>query len=375
MSRFLQIHLLTPYHPSNLNRDDLGRPKTALVGGKQRLRISSQSLKRAWRTSEIFRELGQKHLGRRSRSFEKICFYPLVESGLEEQQAKEITERIMSAYKKEQKNAKKDKPKTKKAKEEEIKPDEDFKFGHLISFSHQEFAAVTSLVKTLCAEKRQPTGDELSALLQDTPDKGTLAVDVALFGRMVTDKTAYSIEAAMQVAHGFTVNEAPVEDDFFTAVDDLNEGDVGAGHMGETEFGSGIFYLYLCLNCDLLLKNLGGNRDLAKKALGSLVEAAATVAPTGKQNSFASRSVAHYILAERGQRQPRSLASAFFEPVGRPGRDEPHDPVSLAAHRMIRTCERLDKVYDELAESREVMDALEGKGSLARVRDFAEACA
>ncbi|MGH8525785.1 MAG: type I-E CRISPR-associated protein Cas7/Cse4/CasC, partial [Gammaproteobacteria bacterium] len=54
MSHFVQLHLLTNYPPSNLNRDDTGRPKTALVGDATRLRISSQSQKRAWRTSDVF---------------------------------------------------------------------------------------------------------------------------------------------------------------------------------------------------------------------------------------------------------------------------------------------------------------------------------
>lgn len=36
MSRFIQFHLLTSYPPSNLNRDDTGRPKTALVGEANR---------------------------------------------------------------------------------------------------------------------------------------------------------------------------------------------------------------------------------------------------------------------------------------------------------------------------------------------------
>ena len=54
MSRFLQLHLLTFYPPSNLNRDDTGRPKTATVGGAPRLRISSQAMKRAWRSSPAF---------------------------------------------------------------------------------------------------------------------------------------------------------------------------------------------------------------------------------------------------------------------------------------------------------------------------------
>ena len=47
MSDFLQLHFLTTYGPSNLNRDDTGRPKSVVFGGVPRLRVSSQSLKRA----------------------------------------------------------------------------------------------------------------------------------------------------------------------------------------------------------------------------------------------------------------------------------------------------------------------------------------
>ena len=62
MSTFIQLHLLTSYPPSNLNRDDLGRPKTAIMGGKTRLRVSSQSLKRAWRTSDLFESALAGHM-------------------------------------------------------------------------------------------------------------------------------------------------------------------------------------------------------------------------------------------------------------------------------------------------------------------------
>jgi CRISPR system Cascade subunit CasC len=66
MARFLQLHLLTFYPPANLNRDDTGRPKTAIIGGVERLRISSQSLKRAVRTSDVFRAKLKGHLGDRT---------------------------------------------------------------------------------------------------------------------------------------------------------------------------------------------------------------------------------------------------------------------------------------------------------------------
>ena len=44
MNKFVQLHLLTSYPPANLNRDDLGRPKTAMMGGANRLRVSSQAV-------------------------------------------------------------------------------------------------------------------------------------------------------------------------------------------------------------------------------------------------------------------------------------------------------------------------------------------
>ena len=53
----IAVHMLTPYPPSNPNRDELGSPKSAVVGGLLRQRISSQSLKRAWRLSEVFEAL------------------------------------------------------------------------------------------------------------------------------------------------------------------------------------------------------------------------------------------------------------------------------------------------------------------------------
>ena len=55
MTTFIEMHALRSFPPSNLNRDDLGTPKTAVFGGTRRLRISSQCLKRTWRTSEHFR--------------------------------------------------------------------------------------------------------------------------------------------------------------------------------------------------------------------------------------------------------------------------------------------------------------------------------
>ena len=87
MKRFNQIHLLTSYPPSNPNRDDLGRPKTARMGGVDRLRISSQSLKRAWRTSEVFKDALHGHIGTRTRRLGREPYQRFLAAGIEEKDA------------------------------------------------------------------------------------------------------------------------------------------------------------------------------------------------------------------------------------------------------------------------------------------------
>ena len=175
-----------------------------------------------------------------------------------------------------------------------------------------------------------------------------------MFGRMLASFPMYSVEAAVQVAHAFTVNQVAIEDDYFTAVDDLNRGveDMGAGHLGEIEFGSGVFYLYICINRTLLLENVHGNVSLMSAALKGLVEAEAKVGPSGKQSTFASRAYASYILAERGTQQPRSLSVSFLKPV----RDE--DMLGKAIQKLDETRERFNKTYGACADACKVLNVL-----------------
>ncbi|MCB1639614.1 MAG: type I-E CRISPR-associated protein Cas7/Cse4/CasC, partial [Thiothrix sp.] len=278
MTRFIQLHLLTAYPPSNLNRDDLGRPKTAIVGGTERLRISSQSLKRAWRTSALFGEALGQYQGTRTKRLGMEMYKRLQEQGTDEKKAQKWAESIVEKF---------GKP----------KPDNKLETEQLVHVSPEEWAAVMTLADTLATEQREPEPDELK-LLREHPQ----AVDIALFGRMLASSPVHNVEAAVQVAHAITVDSAKIEDDFFTAVDDLNRHDVdaGAGHMGDAGFGSGIYYLYLCIDRDLLVRNLNQGRDdgdsaLADRAIAALIETAAKVAPTGKQNSFASRAYTSYL--------------------------------------------------------------------------------
>ncbi|ACI50221.1 CRISPR-associated protein, Cse4 family [Gluconacetobacter diazotrophicus PA1 5] len=299
MSRFLQLHLLTFYPPSNVNRDDTGNPKTANVGGVTRLRISSQALKRAWRTSEIFSSALAGHMGQRTQRLGNEIRQHLLEKGLDEKRSLAIARDIAGIYGK-------------------VKAEKDANSTYteqLVFISPAEREAAFAMADRLAAGEKIDLAKEKDALLYRTDT----AADIALFGRMLASEPSYNREAAVQVAHAITTHRVTVEDDYYTAIDDLKrpEEDAGAGFLSEAGFGSGVFYLYLCVNRELLRKNLGDADEsgVMETALGALVEAAATVAPSGKQNSFAALARAQYVLAERGNAQPRTLAGAFARPV------------------------------------------------------------
>ena len=353
MQRFVQLHVLTSYPPSNLNRDDTGRPKTALMGDALRLRISSQSQKRAWRTSDAFASALDGHLGTRTKLMGKDVFKTLRDAGVDAKAAREWTKSIAQQF---------GKLKSDKA----TANDADLEIEQLAHFSPEERDAIDALAR-LCAERKSaPSDDELKLLR--TP---RTAVDIAMFGRMLADKPAFNVEAAVQVAHAVTVHKAAVEDDYFSAVDDLNAGleDKGAAHIGERGYGAGLFYLYVCIDRELLQGNLGGDAVLAARALDALLQAITKVSPNGMQNSFASRAYASHVLAEKGDQQPRSLAQAFLKPV-KPHGDE--DMLELAVSALAGLCENFDAVYGACADSRYTLDVGTGRGTLAGLAGFAK---
>jgi CRISPR system Cascade subunit CasC len=344
MSHFLQLHLLTFYPPSNLNRDDTGRPKTATVGGAPRLRISSQALKRAWRTSPIFVERLHEHRGQRTQRFGEDIERHLRERDVAPARALEIARDIAQHFGK-------------------LKPERDpapARTEQLAFISPEERAAALGLAERIAAgEAIKPAADQLLRH-SDT------AADIAMFGRMLADNPQFNREAAVQVAHAITTHRVTVEDDYYTAIDDLKtpEEDAGAGFVGELGFGSGVFYLYACIDTELLASNLDGHPQIAADACAALAEAAATVSPKGKQPSFAARARAHYVMAEFGSRQPRTLAGAFVKPV------QGEDLAAASVAQLADWRAKLDHAYGPAAEATVIMDVAGGRGTLAEIVGF-----
>jgi len=381
MNRFVQLHLLTSYPPANLNRDDLGRPKTAKMGGVDRLRVSSQSLKRAWRTSEIFNkevsnneklkegfEKGHpEHIGFQSKIFaDKWVSKFLKAHQVDDEVAVLWSEDFSRAF-------------------GQVESDEN-KLSQLVHISdleaqglyystlelvdflngkneNEDFVKVREIQESRKTKKKaeeiSKLNDKIAGFLSNVfLSKGKTSVDIAFFGRMLASAPAYNIEAACQVAHAISVHPVVIEDDYFTAVDDLNDGseDAGAAHIGETGFAAGLFYSYICLNRELLGENLGGDTVLAKRAIRALTEAAVKVAPEGKQNSFGSRAYASYVLAEKGDQQPRSLSVAFLKPI------TSSDYGADAVEALTRHLTNMDGVYGLCADFRFFINALNGEG-------------
>ncbi|KIX10837.1 type I-E CRISPR-associated protein Cas7/Cse4/CasC [Dethiosulfatarculus sandiegensis] len=353
MSRFIQLHMLTSYPPANLNRDDLGRPKTAIMGGAQRLRISSQCLKRTWRTSPVVEEALKGNLGQRTRRMGRVLLGNLLEKGIDKEKAVACTSALVEFFGTIEKPKKGDD----KPKEEKL-----LDIKELFFFSPEEKKAMEEMALRYLEEGKLPTEKDSKEIMGQTQT----AVDLALFGRMVAKQPAYNVEAAAQVAHALSVHEVAVEEDFFSAVDELNEGeeDMGAGHIGETEFAAGYFYLYACINYDLLVKNLGGDRELADKGIRAFVEAMATSAPKGKINSFGSYAYTSYCLAEKGSRQPRSLSVSFLNPV------KSKNMLTEAISALENTRDDMDAAYGPCAEDSYVMNVPERKGTLPELLDF-----
>lgn len=352
MTTFVQFHLLTSYGPSNPNRDDQGRPKQAMVGGSPRLRMSSQSVKRALRESAFFALDLHGNMGTRTKRLHEKLIGALAKQGVDAKAAQDAAEKVAAIF------GKLDAP----------KKGDDARIATTLAFiSPEEWRLAEELAGKIVAGEAVPSDKDLKKTVLRKADG---AVDIAMFGRMLADDADFNREAAVQVAHAITTHPAQAEEDWYSAVDDLNKAeDTGAGHLGETAFGSGVFYQYVCVNADLLIKNLKDDKELAARGAEALVRALAQSTPRGKQNSFAHHPLAHYIRAERGPRQPRDLSGAFFAPVDL----RANDLVRASVSALEGMAEKLDRAYGPAAEATQVLDVAEGQGTLDAVAAFAAA--
>jgi CRISPR system Cascade subunit CasC len=307
------------------------------------LRISSQALKRAWRESEVMQAALKGHMGQRTQRLGTLMEKHLIARGVPGTKAREAVLAVLPFF---------GKPKTEHNKA--------LLTEQLAFISPEEMEAAYTLAERIAG------GDAMPIKPDDLLRRTDTAADIAMFGRMLADNPDFNREAAVQVAHAITTHRALVEDDYYTAVDDLKTAaeDAGAGFVGEQGFGSGVFYVYLCVDLGLLLRNLGGKSALAGTVCAVLAEAAATIAPSGKQSSFAARARADFVLGERGDTQPRTLAGAFVPAV-----PERADVLAESIERLTAFRTLLDRAYGDTPEQMG-MNVRAGEGSITEIATF-----
>lgn len=333
--RFLQIHTLHNYTAALLNRDDSGLAKRLPFGGAMRTRISSQCLKRHWRKTD-----NDPHaltningIGPDFRSREVVTWRVI--DPLRRDFNEDVMDAIEPAFQKAVYGEKGDKrdgrqPLLLGGAEIEWLTAEARKIA-------EEASGDASNAKELAEAWAKEFKKNTKAMREATKLPGGLSA--ALFGRMVTSDVEANIDAAIHVAHAFTVHAEESESDYFTVVDDLkkDEEDSGADHIGETEINSGLFYGYVVVDVAALIENLGGDADLAGEVVHNLLYLVAEVTPGAKLGSTAPYGRADFMLVEAGDRQPRSLANAFRTPAD-PSVD---DSITKFQNHM----KELDKVY------------------------------
>lgn len=337
---FLQIHTLTSYPASLLNRDDANLAKRIPFGNTIRLRVSSQCLKRHWR-EDMTARLPDLPDGQRTRSFFTRTVLPRVTAaGVPEEVANALIE-----------------PLAKAVIEGGVKENGDLNQPVLFGLREADYLA-QMLVE---ASREEDPAKALAERLKSKEEKENIkamskaaaGLTAALFGRMVTSDVLARVDAPVHVAHAFTVHAANTEMDYFTVVDDLNrEDETGAAHANQTELGAGLFYGYVAIDVPLLVANLTGCEAKAwksqdattpRRVIEALITSITQQSPGAKKGSTAPYAWADLLLLEVGSTQPRTLANAFLDAV--PWKDAKQDLRVMAMQRLADYLNRLDQMY------------------------------
>lgn len=315
MSVFVDIHVLQTLPPSNPNRDDTGAPKSATFGGVQRMRISSQAIKRATR-QDFEGKIDDGNYGVRTKKIVELVARTITEKRPDlEAESIELAEMGLKAI-----GFKLTEPRGDKS-DKELK-----EAGFLVFLSAKQIEHVADALISVARED-----DPVAAFKELKPRSlvdTNYSIDIALFGRMVAEPNALNVDAACQVAHAIGVGAVEHEYDYYTAVDDEkkrnDEADEGAGMIGTIEFASATVYRYATINVDLLRENLGDDA-VADRAVELFVDSFVRSMPTGKVTTFANRTLPDAVLVQVRDDQPINMSGAFEEPIvaGQRGFAEP----------------------------------------------------
>jgi len=306
--KIIELHILQSFPVSCLNRDDVGSPKTAVFGGVNRARLSSQSLKRAIREFAQDNLPGARFGGQRT----KLIVQPLAEAlakalselGVADETAAADHAKII-ADKLAKLDAKAEPPQV----------------GTLIFLAPSEIEGIAKGVAQLL--KTNPKSKDYEKHLDKYCKAAGLldGADIAIFGRMAASVPSLTLEGAAMFSHALSTHKSDNDLDFYSAVDDRKpkDADAGAGMIGTLEFSSAVYYRYAALNLDLLadadhLARL--TRDERKQVVEAFIRSTLQAVPGARKNSMNAHTLPGFVLGTyKVTGQPVQLINAFEQPV------------------------------------------------------------
>lgn len=273
----IEFHILQSFPVTCLNRDDVGAPKTAVIGGSTRARVSSQCWKRQVRMA--LPSFGIK-LGYRTKHTTEMFAKACLEAGATVEQANACGEKISGQL-------------VEKT---------------LLFISDTEAKAFAEYAKSLDFNDDALSGKaqakKLGVIAKKALNPAIDSLDIALFGRMVAKVTEMNVEAASSFSNAISTHKVTNDLDFFTALDDLQTQDdeQGSSHMGTNEFNSATYYRYVSLDLGELAKVL--DDENVDKAIEAFTKALFVAVPSARQSTQSGASPWEFarVLVRKGQR-------------------------------------------------------------------------
>ena len=298
---YIDINVLQTVPASNINRDETGSPKTVIYGGVTRARVSSQAWKRAVR--QAFSQEGKDSdwLEGLRTEFGPILLSKEIakqNDGIDTETAQQLADSLFDLA------------------GVSVNSDHKTKALYMLSQGQLERMVEFAIDHQDELEDKKASGTKKFKDAVKNAFKGANSADLALFGRMVANDQALTVDGAAQVAHAISTHEIVPEFDYYSAIDDAkdSDSDAGAAMLGTIEYNSSTLYRYANVNLNELIHNLG-DPEIAYKALRYFIKDFTMSMPTGKQHSFANKTVPQYIMVTLRPDTPVNLVSAFEDPV------------------------------------------------------------
>ena len=327
---YIGINIIKSHAMSCLNRDEDGMPKTCVFGAEKRARISTQNQKYTIRHADVFADLAAEiGVGTRTRHLSNLVSEELGNRAFEENKLNALIHAMDASY------AKLDEEKTIrnftayeiKMLADKIENWSKDKSAEEIEATVAKLLAASENKKGGSKKKNEELSEDVEAMLKAFSTDGVYgtmgSLDIALFGRMVTSGSneGRSTEAAVCMSHAMSTHAAAIQNDFFTAVDEVID-DCGAAHMNNTAYDSACYYQFMAIDTNQLMENLAfiddpeKRKEIAVKAVKALLMCAAGMSSASRQHSFASMPFPAAIMVEMRENTANfSYANAYEKPV------------------------------------------------------------